>query len=45
MMSLEVKVSQLESDNITKDLRVKDLELSIQELQLQLKNITVKLNF
>jgi hypothetical protein len=45
MMMLEVKVSQLEGDNMNKELKVKDLELINQELELKMKNILVKICF
>lgn len=37
-MSLEVKVSLLESENMSKDLKTRDLELLNQELTIQLKH-------
>jgi hypothetical protein len=40
VMSLEVKVSALESQNMTKDLELKDAKMKNQELELMVKNIT-----
>ena len=38
LMSLEVKVSLLESENMGKDLKMRDLELVVQELEIQIKH-------